>query len=87
MADSGKIQEYDIVLLGGGTGGQWDAIRAKQLGIEGTGLGLPISKYLVEAHGGQMSVQTEVGVGSTFTFTLPLEAQTSKVSTTFITER
>jgi two-component system sensor histidine kinase/response regulator len=46
--------------------------RAKQLGIEGTGLGLPISRYLVEAHGGEMRVETAVGHGSTFSFTLPL---------------
>jgi signal transduction histidine kinase len=46
--------------------------RAKQMGIEGTGLGLPISRYLVEAHGGEMRVETAVGHGSTFSFTLPL---------------
>jgi len=38
----------------------------------GAGLGLTISKSIVEAHGGQIGVQSQVGRGSTFTFTLPL---------------
>jgi NtrC-family two-component system sensor histidine kinase KinB len=38
----------------------------------GAGLGLTISKSIVEAHGGQISVQSEVGRGTTFTFTVPL---------------
>lgn len=39
---------------------------------KGTGLGLPITKQLVELHGGQMDVTSEWGVGSTFAFTLPI---------------
>ncbi len=46
--------------------------RAKQLAIEGTGLGLPISRHLVEQHGGEMTVVSNAGEGSTFSFTLPL---------------
>jgi PAS domain S-box-containing protein len=38
----------------------------------GAGLGLAISKHLIETHGGQISVRSELGRGSTFTFTLPV---------------
>jgi signal transduction histidine kinase len=44
---------------------------------EGTGLGLTLAKKFVELHGGQIGVQSQVGRGSTLTFTLPVPPESS----------
>ena len=48
----------------------WQAKRAERLGA---GLGLPIAKGIVEAHGGRIWVESELGRGTDFYFTLPVD--------------
>lgn len=48
---------------------------AQSRGIKGTGLGLHLTKRLVEAHGGRIEVQSERGCGTTVTVTLPAEPE------------
>jgi signal transduction histidine kinase len=51
--------------------------RTRQVG--GAGLGLALVKHIVEAHGGSLTVRSTVGLGSTFTITLPFRAQHKRV--------
>ena len=52
----------------------WRADRARSRAAGGAGLGLPIARRLIEAHGGQIWVRSTPGHGTTFTFSLPLQA-------------
>jgi signal transduction histidine kinase len=55
----------------------WQGRRADRRGV---GLGLPITKGIIEAHGGRIWVDSEVGHGSRFCFTLPLSVRQAESS-------
>jgi len=57
----------------------FDRLGAEGTDIEGTGLGLSLSKHLVEVMGGTLDVTSQVGVGSTFAVELPLTAAPADV--------
>ena len=59
--------------------GVFEAFKQTTSGLRkggGTGLGMPITKNLVEAHGGRILLESQVGKGATFTITLPVLSET-----------
>jgi PAS domain S-box-containing protein len=50
----------------------WRSVVVQERAIQGSGLGLPIVKTIVESHDGRIDVLSEEGTGTTFTITLPL---------------
>jgi two-component system, OmpR family, sensor kinase len=59
-----------------------DTARARESG--GTGLGLAIARAIAESHHGKISVASEVGKGTTFTVTLPIDRPIAAISSTSI---
>ena len=70
VADQGPgIEEMEIGLI-------FDKFyrgKDQRFQVQGTGMGLPIAKAIVEAHGGSIGVTSQLGHGSVFYFSLPLD--------------
>jgi len=49
-----------------------DKAHSRDVDVHGTGLGLSIAKHIIQAHGGEISVESQMDFGSTFRFTLPI---------------
>ena len=60
----------------------FDRLGAEVSRVEGTGLGLTLSKHLIEAMGGTIAVESRVGVGTTFSVQLPLATKLQAVTPT-----
>lgn len=83
-----KVQDSSILLSVTDTGpgiaaddrqAIFETFRQTETGLKsgaGTGLGLPISQRLAEAHGGRLWVESEVGQGATFYVSLPIQVET-----------
>jgi signal transduction histidine kinase len=81
LGQSGSVAQLSVADTGPGIAAEhlahlWDRyyrveeVRSRASG--GTGLGLPIVKFIAEAHGGRADVISQVGAGTTFTIELPL---------------
>ncbi len=53
----------------------FNRLGAEESGIEGTGIGLTITRRIVEMMGGEIAVESQVGVGSVFRIDLPIESE------------
>jgi signal transduction histidine kinase len=64
---------------------QADASRVKLINGEGAGLGLSIAQWIAKAHGGGIAVESQIGMGTTFTVTIPHIEEPERVMSAAVT--
>jgi signal transduction histidine kinase len=64
---------------------QADASRVKLINGEGAGLGLSIAQWIAQAHGGRIAVESQLGMGTTFTVTIPHIEEPERVMSAAVT--
>jgi two-component system, NtrC family, sensor kinase len=84
LVDGGRAVEVRVADTGVGIGALdrahvFEPFFTTKKDGKGTGLGLSIVKNIVEGHGGQVRFESEVGMGTTFFITLPIEKETIAV--------
>lgn len=77
VADTGEGMppEYMDIIFN-----KFEQVKGSRGKRKGTGLGLTITKYIVEAHGGKIWAESKLGEGSTFTFWIPRNIEKEKTS-------
>lgn len=85
LEDLGKFMQVSVIDNGPGIAEEdlgkvfnkfYSVVKAKSAGMKSTGLGLPIAKEIVELHKGRIWVDSELGRGTRFSFTLPKDIRT-----------
>lgn len=85
LEDLGKFVQVSVIDNGPGIAEEdigkvfnkfYSVVKARSTGIKSTGLGLPIAKEMVELHRGRIWVDSELGRGTRFSFTLPKDIRT-----------
>jgi len=80
LEDLGKFVQVSVIDNGPGIAEEdidkvfnkfYSVVKAKSTGIKSTGLGLPIAREIVELHRGRIWVDSQLGMGARFSFTLP----------------